>query len=304
MLFRWKKPAFSISIARAALETVFDECDRYDTDETGGRLLGTYRHYNGRYDIRVEDVLEPGPNATRSPTSFFQDGEYQERLFRSIEASHPDVEHLGNWHTHHVNGYPTLSGGDRATYFRTVNHEKHNTDFFYALLIVSKNRGGDLRYAVKHFLFRRGDDAIYEIPREDVRLVDVPTLRSRRSPLTEPALSPSYAPQTAAANPEREKDREFFAEFYPGLKPLLSKNSGSPFWKGRLSLVDGTEAEVVAMENVDGGSPYYSIATSCKNPAISDIPAQYRERKFRSARHAIIHLERDLNRALYLSKKG
>jgi hypothetical protein len=304
MLFRRKKPAFSISISRATLETIFDECDRYDADETGGRLLGTYRHYNGRYDIGVEDVLEAGPNATRSPTSFFQDGEYQERLFRSIEASHPDVEHLGNWHTHHVNGYPTLSGGDKTTYFKTVNHKKHNIDFFYALLVVSKNRGGDPRYAVKHFLFRRGDDTIYEIPGEDVRLVDVPALRSRRAQTESSPPSASYAPQQAVANPERAKDHEFFAEFYPGLKPLLSKNSGSPYWKGPLSLVDGTQAEVVAMENVDGGPPFYSIATSCKEPAISDIPAQYKERKFSSARHAIIHLERDLNRALYLGKKG
>ena len=101
--------------------------------------------------------MSPGPNAQRSPTYFLQDGDYQEKLFRAIEASHPDIEHLGNWHTHHVNGYPTLSGGDKTTYFKTVNHEKHNTDFFYALLVVSKNRGGNPRYEVKHFFFRRGD---------------------------------------------------------------------------------------------------------------------------------------------------
>src|SRR4029077_13506825 len=68
MLFRSKKPAFSISIARSALESVFDECDKYDADETGGRLLGTYHHHQGRYDIEVKAVLEPGPNAERSPT--------------------------------------------------------------------------------------------------------------------------------------------------------------------------------------------------------------------------------------------
>ena len=58
MLFRSKKSTFSISIARGALESVFDECDRYNVDETGGRLLGTYRHDNGRYDIEVKGVLE------------------------------------------------------------------------------------------------------------------------------------------------------------------------------------------------------------------------------------------------------
>jgi len=91
-----------------------------NSSSVGGRLLETYRHENGRYYIEVKGVLEPGPKAERSPTFFLQDGEYQERLFRSIEASHPDIEHLGNWHTHHVNGYPTLSGGDKMTYFKPI----------------------------------------------------------------------------------------------------------------------------------------------------------------------------------------
>src|SRR6185437_8788099 len=123
MLFRSKKPAFTISIARGALESVFDECDRYNVDETGGRLLGTYRHKHGRYELEVTGVLEPGPNAQRSPTYFLQDGDYQEKQFRAIEAIHPEIEHLGNWHTHHVNGLQTLSGGDKTTYFKTVNHD-------------------------------------------------------------------------------------------------------------------------------------------------------------------------------------
>ena len=32
--------------------------------------------------IRALGVIEPGPNARRSPTSFFQDGEYQTEVFR------------------------------------------------------------------------------------------------------------------------------------------------------------------------------------------------------------------------------
>ncbi len=305
MLFRSKKPVFSISIARGALEAVFDECDRYDVDETGGRLLGTYRHDQGRYDIEVKGVLEPGPNAQRTSTYFLQDGDHQEKLFRAIEASHPEIEHLGNWHTHHVNGYPTLSGGDKQTYFKTVNHENHNTDFFYALLVVTKNGGGNPRYAVKHFIFRRGDDTIYEVLAKDVRLVDTPVLRPRAmAENAEPRDPPPQPAQTGAANPQRAKDQEFFAEFYPGLKALLSKDSGAPYWKGPLQLVDGSRAEVVAIEDPDDKARSYSIATSCKNPVIADILTQYRARKFRSARHAVLQLERDLNQALYRGKKG
>src|SRR5258708_3858646 len=259
MLFRSKKPVFSISIALSALESIFDECDRHDVDETGGRLLGTYRHHNGRCDIEVKGVLEPGPNAQRSPTYFLQDGDYQEKLFRTIEASRPDIEHLGNWHTHHVNGYPTLSSGDKTTYFKTVNHQKYNIDFFYALLVVSKNGGRGPRYTVKHFIFRRDDDAIYEIPTKDVQLVDVPILQPdsrQRAKATTPLQSEAVR---AAANPERAKDREFFADFYPALKSLLSKSSGSPYWKGPLSLVDGSQADVVTIEDSDSSVPSYSI---------------------------------------------
>ena len=185
--------------------------------------------------------------------------------------SHPEIEHLGNWHTHHVNGLTTLSGGDKATYFKTVNHEKHNTDFFYALLVVSKNRGGNPRYAVKHFIFRRGDETIYEIPASEVRLVDSPPLRPRGRIAEPPRSAPPQHGQPSAPNPERAKDQEFFAEFYPGLKPLLAKDIGAPYWKGPLTLVDGSRAEVVAMEDPDDTARSYSIATSSKNPAIADI---------------------------------
>jgi hypothetical protein len=300
MRFRSRKPAFSISIARGALESIFDECDKYDVDETGGRLLGTYRESGGHTEIDVKAVLEPGPNAQRSPTYFLQDGEHQERLFRAIEERYPDIEHLGNWHTHHVNGLTTLSSGDKATYFRTVNHAKHNTNFFYSLLVVNKNRGQNPRYAIKHFILRRGDDAIYEIPSSEVRLVDTAPLLPRDF-----AQSRGAAPKNGptGANPERAKDQEFFAEFYPGLRALLANDIGAPYWKGPLSLVDGSRAEVVTMENPDDMSRSYSIASSSKNPVIADILQQYKQRKFRSARHAVLNLERDLNQALYRDKK-
>ena len=106
-MFKSKQPRFSVTITRGALESIFDECDQYDSHETGGRLIGTYTKHGSHYDIQLLGVLGPGPQAQRSPTSFFQDGDYQERLFRQIEEKHPEIEHLGNWHTHHVNGLAT-----------------------------------------------------------------------------------------------------------------------------------------------------------------------------------------------------
>jgi len=138
-MFRSKHPKIDISMPKKSLEAIFDECDRHDVDETGGRIIGMYEKKGRDYQINVLGVIPPGPNARRSPTSFFQDGEYQERVFRELEKDHPNLEHLGNWHTHHVNGLQTLSGGDRETYHATVNHHNHNTDFFYALLVTRKH---------------------------------------------------------------------------------------------------------------------------------------------------------------------
>ena len=96
-MFRAKRhPAsFSVEISKAAVESIFDDCDKFDVDETGGRLLGTYQQNGDLYKVCVTGLLPAGPNAERTATFFLQDGNYQEKLFRAIEERHPEVEHLG-----------------------------------------------------------------------------------------------------------------------------------------------------------------------------------------------------------------
>lgn len=302
-MFSRKKLEVSVAIAGGVLEAIYDECDRFDRDETGGRIIGTYKQKGAHYHIQVSGMLGPGPNAERSATYFMQDGEHQERMFRAIEAKHPEIEHLGNWHTHHVNGMPTLSGGDKDTYFRTVNHEKHNTDFFYALLVVKKNAHGNPRYDIKHFFFRRNDRTVYEIPHSEVKVIDVPAL-SAGDHTAAVAEAPIPVRDHGGPNIERAKDQEFFSEFYPDLKSLVSKTSGAPYWKGTVELVDGSRTLVVAMENGGDGRPSYSITTTDENPALAAVKAKYKDRHFRSARDALIHLEKDINKAIYRDMKG
>jgi beta-lactamase superfamily II metal-dependent hydrolase len=167
-----------VTLPEKALTAIFDECDKFKRDETGGRVIGTFEEKDNELTLRVTGIIESGPQASRSPVSFFQDGKHQERVFRQIEERHPEIEHLGNWHTHHVNGLQTLSSGDVDTYSRTVNHSKHNTPFFYALLVTAKHRTADplRRYSVRHYVFRRGDSNYYEIPPELVDIVDEPLL--------------------------------------------------------------------------------------------------------------------------------
>src|SRR6266436_803982 len=292
-MFRSKNPKVTISFPRKAMEAIFDECDRFPADETGGRIIGTYRKKGKQYEISVLGIIDPGPNARRSPTSFFQDGEYQERVFREVEKEHPDLEHLGNWHTHHPNGLQTLSSGDRATYQRVVNHDKHNTDFLYALLVVRKTPNQDRRYEIKHFIVFRNDDTVHEIPESQILVLDQSRVQSGITKVVFDAGGCSLKTQVPRdANSERVEDQKLFSELFPALTPVFSKGLGAVYWKGRFPLVDGSHAEVLAIERSDDGETTYSITDKNPKGAALEVVRRYKERSFTSARHAVLHLER------------
>lgn len=285
-------------LPEAALTAVFDECDRFDQDETGGRVIGTLAQHHGRLTLQVAGIIEAGPAAQRTSVSFFQDGAYQEGVFREIEQRHPEIEHLGNWHTHHVNGLSTLSGGDIATYNRIVNHPNHNTDFFYALLVTGKNRTTDprRRYSVKHYLFRRGDTGFYEIPPSQVEITDAPILwppdaqRSARNGQPESA--------DLRARPERVYDRDIIAEFYRGFRAFASKKLGL-YWRGILELLDDSSIEIIVLEDSAASTPTYSVAVRNPPEELARAAEELGQQRFESARGALITTERTCNRALY-----
>ena len=286
-----------VEIAGRALQSVFEECDRYDSDETGGRMVGHFTLQRNTLVVRARGVIEPGPNAKRTRTSFFQDGEYQTEVFRRIEGEDPTIEHLGNWHTHHVNGYPNLSGGDVATYRRIVNHELHNLDFFYALLVTARREGrsGLDRYAVRHYVLFRGGDEIYEVDPRDVQITDQAAIWPKDAAAAED--EPETDPKRERAVAIRAQDQQVLQVMYPSLKPRLSARSETFYWIGPLPLVDGTEAELRVLEvEEDEGLAYYPRL----RPASAEA-GELCERSFRSASEAVRALELRLNRAIYRS---
>jgi hypothetical protein len=304
-----------IIIPKAALSVIFDECDLYDHDETGGRIVGQYRKEGEKLTIKITGIIEPGPKARRSPVMLFQDGEHQEKAFRTIEEKHPNIEHLGTWHTHHVNGLQTLSGGDIATYGKTVNHHNHNTDFFYALLVVGKRRTKNPleRYSFKHFIFRRGDDQFYEIAPRHVEFVDSPlvwpigpaaelphaTHVSRQVESAYRNASSSHAePVGALPQIERVYDRDILAEFYNSVKPYSSPKLGF-YWRGPIELLDGSKVEVVLVEDATGQRPTYSLVMRDAPKSLKDLAATLAKKEFPSARVALISAERLCNRVIF-----
>jgi len=288
-----------VIMPRDALTTIFNECDSFDQDETGGRIIGTFNERDGKLALNVTGIIESGPQARRTAVSFFQDGKHQERIFREIEDIHPEIEHLGNWHTHHVNGLSRLSDGDVATYQRTVNHDKHNTQFFYALLVVAKHRTKDPlhRYTVKHYVIRSGDERVYEIPERLVKIVDTPLLWPAKP--AQVATHSEHAPEASLeARPERVYDRDIIAEFYKQVRPFASRKLGL-YWRGPIELLDGSTVQVVLVEEASSGTPIYSIVLRDPPASLKRVAERLAKGEFPSARVALIMTERSCNRVLY-----
>jgi len=295
-----------IEIPSAALTEIYDECDRYDIDETGGRVLGTFTESYGKLTLHIRGIIEPGPAARRSQTSFFQDGEHQERVFRQIEEGHPEIEHLGNWHTHHVNGLQHLSGGDIPTYRRIVNHQMHNVPFFYALLVVGKNdRPVDPlhRYTIKHYLFRRGDDHVYEIASSHVKVTDEKLIWP--VPMAPGPAMPRHAREEyqrhAAPSHQRVYDRDIIADFYPKFRPYTSPKVGL-YWRGTIDLVDDSTLEAVVTEDDSRATPSYSVLLRSAPDALAPLVEKLADREFPSARAALLTAERVCNQQLYYER--
>jgi len=108
----------------------------------------------------------------------------------------------------------------------TVNHQSHNTPFFYALLVTAKHITTDARrrYSIKHFVFRRGDKDFYEIPQRHVEFANTPLVWPASESQTDHA-DHSDAPRPPA-RADRAYDSEIISEFYPGIRPFSSQKLG------------------------------------------------------------------------------
>src|SRR5262249_44316813 len=83
--------------------------------------------------------ISPGPRARCTPTELLPDGEFQDGVFKYLEAQEPALEHLGTWHSHHPNGLPRFSHGDVAHYQSVVADKNYGPDFFVAGLCIDRS---------------------------------------------------------------------------------------------------------------------------------------------------------------------
>lgn len=199
---------YKIIVPENLLHDISKECDKYPNLETGGRLVGKV-HYN-RYSvtINIEQLIDAGENAKRTAGSLFQDSNYQARIFSSLASKDRLIEYLGSWHSHHCNGLDTLSGGDEQTYHNIANHQKHNLNFFLAMLVVQGANGN--KYDCKFFIFTRNNSDYFEVKNSDILVI-------RKVP-------------TRVITQDYQIIKEMFPHFN-----LFQKN-GQFIWQGELSL--------------------------------------------------------------------
>ncbi len=234
---------------------MLSQINAFPSVEAGGKYIGRlkkeFKAKGKKWADQLEDnsieiihFIDPGPKAKRSAVELLPDGEYQERVFRAIEAQHPDVEHLGSWHSHHPNGLRELSAGDIRGYFETVNEPNYNLDLFVATLITSKEGFASAR----HFLFIRGESDYYECSPGSVKVVskknpyDLILKTFRRAPSfhkverqkCDSPSTPSHWYQTPEGKQTLKEDREFFTDLADGFKSL--KRGDTLIWRGTINL--------------------------------------------------------------------
>ena len=84
--------------------------------ETGGDLFGLWAN---KYSAVIQLVLGPGKGCRRTPTSFYQDVTYLEKVGMHLTQKE-GICHIGEWHSHHQLGLARPSGGDENTVWNNM----------------------------------------------------------------------------------------------------------------------------------------------------------------------------------------
>ena len=155
-------------------EGIAQEVHQFPMVEVGGKFVGRVsvpKRLEGPRDLdnltcRSYTISMPA-DPTHTATYHLPDGASQERLFRKIEAHHPEVEHLGTWPPSPQRAW-RISSGDINGYFKDVNSPHYNLEVFLASLVV--DRSGLVR--ARHFLFVRDLFRVFEIAPDRNRLIE------------------------------------------------------------------------------------------------------------------------------------
>ena len=150
---------------------------------------------------------------------------------------------------------------------------------------------------MRHYVFFRGDDDVHEVGAGNVRVTDEPRLWPRSDGASTHALrgDRAQAQGTCGTVAIRARDQSVLKVLCPSFEPRLTAQSGTFFWKGPLSLVDGSVIDVKVVEvEAEDGLHYYPILAT-----VSGEVAQLCATPFSSAFEAVRALELRMNQEIY-----
>jgi hypothetical protein len=161
---------------------------------------------------------------------------------------------------------------------------------------VVEKVNGPSRYRVKHYLLKRGDSALHEIPEEAIAIVDESAVWPTQKSHTSPGRKTQH--EVPVVNSGRAIDQEIFSDCFPGLRPCLLKSKGLFYWKGKITLINDEHVELIVMEGGENGEFSYQLKVVGDRWA-DLVPPMVLDHSYPSARMAVVEIERILNKKLF-----
>jgi hypothetical protein len=93
-------------------------------------------------------------------------------------------------------------------------------------------------------------------------------------------------------------DRDVVSQFYPKVKPFKSEELGI-YWRGTIPLIDGSELEVVVLQDESGHAPVYTVTLRNAPELLGRSTKALRKEEFASCRAALVAAERMCNAELF-----
>lgn len=101
-----------VQIPRTLFDAIFTAAGQAKPREAGGVLMGN--HVGSAGSRRVTELVDGGPDASATRTSFNPDQQFQQSEVDKLFAKHDgNIEYLGDWHSH-PGGVPYPSATDRG----------------------------------------------------------------------------------------------------------------------------------------------------------------------------------------------
>ncbi len=146
-----KATHIKIILPTEVVKKIYELYEDYPSVENGGRIIGIYDNIENGIPkvIRVYTIIPPGPRAKRTPVSLFQDGEWQDWIFRKLELIEPNLHYVGSFHHHCSNRLSHLSSGDIEGYQYLLKKYKPKSKVFLAVLMYKAPSNSDiLKYPI------------------------------------------------------------------------------------------------------------------------------------------------------------